>query len=45
MTSEFKAIVDWRLAAAGFDFGQKKQPPPWITFLAVRAIVRGQSAQ
>ncbi len=30
---------------AGFDFGQKRQPSPWITFLAVRALVRGQSAQ
>lgn len=25
-----------------FDFGQKKQPSTWITFLAVRAMVRGQ---
>lgn len=25
-----------------FDFGQKKQPSAWITFLAVRALVRGQ---
>ena len=24
-----------------FDFGQKKQPSPWITFLAVRALARG----
>lgn len=25
---------------ADFDFGQKKQPSPWITFLAVRALAR-----
>lgn len=25
-----------------FDFGQKKQPSPWMTFLAMRAIARGQ---
>jgi hypothetical protein len=25
---------------ADFDFGQKKQPSPWMTFLAVRALTR-----
>lgn len=28
-----------------WDFGQKKQPSPWITFLAVRALMRMQPAQ
>ncbi len=27
-----------------FDFGQKKQPSAWITFLAVRAMMRGQQS-
>ena len=27
---------------ADYDFGQKKQPSAWITFLALRAMVRGQ---
>jgi hypothetical protein len=28
---------------ADYDFGQKKQPSAWITFLALRAMARGQS--
>lgn len=31
---------------SGFDFGQKKQPSPWITFLVLRILNRsGQTAQ
>ena len=26
-----------------YDFGQKKQPSPWLTFLALRTLQRGQS--
>jgi hypothetical protein len=29
---------------SAFDFGQKKQPSAWITFLAVRAVRRGTAA-
>lgn len=26
-----------------FDFGQKKQPSPWLTLLALRAILRSEN--
>src|SRR5437870_436318 len=37
----------WRAESASkawgaFDFGQKEQPSPWMTFLAVRAVRRAE---
>lgn len=28
---------------SGYDFGQKRRPSPWLTFLAVRALVRAKA--